>query len=452
MKVIEELSSIIAQFRYEDFPSNVTEEGKKCLLDWIGVAIGGAEEPIIKILLNFIKEIGEKEQASIIGYGKRVDIFNAALINSVMSHVLDFDDANNLTRSHLSSPLLPALLAISEYLKLKGKDLITAFVLGYEVSVRIGLALGKRYYEKGWHATPILGRFGAAIGVAKLLGLPTHQITSAIGLAGIQASGMRGVFGTMGKSFQVGKAAADGIFSALLAQRGFQVSENVLKGEFGFFKMFAKKPHLNELTKKWGKEYYILRNSFKPYPVCLLIHPVIDGIIQLKKENHFEVELIKRIFLKVSTLCFTIANKQEPKSGLEGRFSIYFCAALSILEGEVKNDQFNEGKLKDNRVKEIMKKIWVEGEDSFKETEAVIIIQLKNGREFRRHVTTPKGDYKNPMSFEEIIEKCRDLTKEVLLEAQFNRLIKIIQHIDELDDISILIELCCSKKLNLNHI
>lgn len=346
MEVIKELSNIIARSQFEDFPPHVINESKKCLLDWIGVAIGGAEEPIVKILLNFIKEIGGKKQASIIGYGKKVDILNAALINGVMSHVLDFDDANSLTRSHPSSPLLPALLTISEYFKLKGKDLLTAFILGYEVSIRIGLALGRRYYEKGWHATPILGRFGAAVGVAKLLGLSPHQITSAIGLAGIQASGMRGVFGTMGKSFQVGKAATDGIISALLAQRGFQGSENVFEGEFGFFKIFTKKPHLNELTRNWGKEYYILRNSFKPYPVCLLIHPVIDGIIQLKKENFFEAELIKKIFLKVSPLCFTVANTQDPKNGLEEKFSVIFCAALSILEGEVKHSQFNEEKLK----------------------------------------------------------------------------------------------------------
>ena len=160
----EALSNFVVELRIKDLPVEVIEASKKCLLDWMGVTLSGAADPSVRMLINLIREMGGRRQASIIGYGMKTNVLHAALVNGTASHIMDYDDAHVGSRSHPSAPLIPALLAISEYKKLSGSEFITAFVPGFEVSTRIGLALGKSYYNLGWHATPILGRFGAAAG------------------------------------------------------------------------------------------------------------------------------------------------------------------------------------------------------------------------------------------------------------------------------------------------
>lgn len=187
----------------------------------------------MNILIELVEEMGGRKQASILGHGIKTNVLNAALVNGTMSHVLDYDDAHSGTRSHPSAPLIPALLSVCEYKGGSGDELVTAFITGFEVSTRIGLALGNAYYDSGWHATSILGRFGAAAGVGKLLNLDAKQLANAFALAGTQAGGLRRVFGTMGKPFHAGKAAMDGMLSALLSQ-GFYSPEGYSRRETEF--------------------------------------------------------------------------------------------------------------------------------------------------------------------------------------------------------------------------
>jgi 2-methylcitrate dehydratase PrpD len=450
MNLTERLSNFVVQSRFEDFPEEVIETGKKCLLDWIGVAMGGMKDPSVEMVVDLMKEMGGKKQASVLGYGFKTTILNVALINGMMSHVLDYDDAHSESRSHPSAPLLPALLAISEYKKLKGKDLITAFVIGFEVSTRIGLALGKTYYERGWHATSVLGRFGSAVGVGKLLGLNQKQLACAIGLAATQAGGLRRVFGTMGKPFHAGKASMDGMLSALLALRGFDAPEDLLDGTSGFLQLFSPEYDPAQITQGLGKDFQIQQNSFKPYDACLLIHPVIDGLIWMRGKHGLELDSVEQIDLDISPLCLTVTDKKDPKNGLEGKFSLYFCAALALLEGKVQESQFTPKKMKDHRIRNLMKKIRASGNDSLKESEAKIAIQLKNGTRLNRTVSTPRGDPRNPMSFDDIVEKFRDLTHPILFVHQRSKIIHIVKNLERMENPSTLLKLCRVKRIETN--
>jgi 2-methylcitrate dehydratase PrpD len=386
--------------------------------------------------------MGGKKQASVLGYGFKTTILNVALINGMMSHVLDYDDAHSESRSHPSAPLLPALLSIAEYRKLKGKDLITAFVIGFEVSTRIGLALGKTYYERGWHATSVLGRFGSAVGVGKLLRLNQKQLTHAIGLAATQAGGLRRVFGTMGKPFHAGKASMDGMLSALLALRGLDVPEDLLDGKSGFLELFSREYDPAQITQGLGKDLQIQQNSFKPYAACLLIHPAIDGLIWMRGKNGLELDSVEQIDLEVSPLCLTVTDKKDPKNGLEGKFSLYFCAALALLEGKVRESQFTPKKMHDHHIRDLMKKIRVSGNDSLKESEVNVVIQLKNGARLNRTVSTPRGDPRNPLSFDDIEEKFKDLTQTLLPGHQRDKIIHIVKNLDRMENPSTLLKLC----------
>jgi len=450
LTLTEKLSNFIIQTRFEDFPEEVIETGKTCFLDWIGVALGGMKDPSIKILVDHVQETGGKKQASILGYGRKVDILNAALINGTMSHVLDYDDAHSESRSHCSAPLLPALLSISEYKKLKGADFMTAYIVGFEVSTRMGLALGRRYYEEGWHATPIVGRFGSAAGVGKLLKLNPGQLACAIGLAATQAGGLRSVFGTMGKPFHVGKAAMDGMLSALLALRGFQVPEEMLEGNSNFLEIFNGRDEVHRATQGLGREYQILKNSLKPYAACLLIHPAIDGLICLKEKYHIESDSVQQVDLEVSPLCLTVTNRANPSNGLEGKFSLPFCAALALVEGQVHERQFTQKKIYDHRIRGVVEKIKVSSRDVTGETEAEVTLQLKNGAHYHQKIFTPKGDPRNPMSFDEVVEKVRDLSRDVLPGDRLDTLIRLVRGLEGVKDISELLKSCCVKKIDPN--
>jgi len=448
MNLTETLSKFAVQSQMEDFPEEVIETSKKCFLDWIGVTIGGMKDPSVGILVDLITEMGGRKQATVLGYGMKTSILNAALINGIMSHVLDYDDAHSESRSHPSSPLIPALFSMSEYKKMRGRDLITAFVLGFEVGTRIGLALGKTYYELGWHATSVLGRFGSAVGVGKLLRLNPKQMACAMGLAATQAGGLRRVFGTMGKPFHAGKASMDGMLSALLASRGFSAPEDVLDGKSNFLEIFSGGYDPNRITQGLGRKYQVLKDSFKPYAACLLIHPAIDGLIWMREQGGFELDSVDQIDLEVSPLCMTVTDNPDPKNGLDGKFSIYFCAACALAEGRVQEGQFTQEKMKDRRVREFMKKMKVRGLDSLKETEAHVVIKLKDRGRLDRRVLTPKGDPENPMSFDEISYKFRSLTQDLLSDRQMDQIIHVVHNLERIEDPSTLLKLCCVKKID----
>jgi len=446
MKLTERLSNFVVQTHIGDFPEEVIETSKKCFLDWMGVAFGGMGDGSVKILIDLIKEIGGQKQASVFGYGIKTNILNAAFVNGMMSHVLDYDDAHRDSRSHPSVPMIPALLSVSEHKKLNGAELITAFVSGFEVSTRIGMALGKAYYESGWHATSVLGRFGAAAGVGKLLRLDGNQLVNAFGLAATQAGGLRRVFGTMGKPFHAGKAAMDGMLSAMLAQRGFTASDDILDGKSNFFEMFSPKYDARLLYQGLGKDFQVLKDSFKPHAACLLTHPAIDGLIRIRETNPIHPDSIEQIDLEVSPLCLAVTDKVDPKNGLEGKFSLYFCVALAMIHGEAKNSHFTDETVLNPQIRGLMRKIKAHSNKSLEETEANVTVKLKNGNQYSHHVIVPKGDPRNPLSFDEIVRKFMDLAQNILSEKKINQIISMIQRLETLEDISKLSKLCYADK------
>jgi len=239
MGLTEGLARFVSECGSDGLPQDAVEAVKRCFFDWIGVTLAGAGDPAVKILLGVIQGLGGRKQATILSYGVKTSMLQAALVNGTMAHALDYDDAHSVVRTHPSAPLVPALLALAEHRRLPGRDLVAAFVAGYETTIRMGYALGKEYYERGWHATGVLGRLGAAAGAARLLRLDPGQTAAALGLAATQAGGVRDVFGTMGKPFHSGKAAMDGLMAALLAKDGFTVPEDMLGEGSGFAAVFS---------------------------------------------------------------------------------------------------------------------------------------------------------------------------------------------------------------------
>ncbi len=386
MSVAKDLCAAIREIEFESFPADVVEEAKLCLLDWLGVTLGGANEPLTKILMEISDFVGGKEQASIIGHSRKDSLLNAALINGSASHALDFDDVHFQMMGHPTVPVMPALLALAEARNSNGRDFLTAFISGFEAECRIGSSVLPSHYQQGYHATSTLGRFGAAVACAKLLGLDTTEMNYGLGLAGTQAGGLKQVFGTMAKPFHAGKAAMDGLLAALLAEKGFTCSDDILAGETGFCSVLSPDSYTDIITENFGKTYAVSDVIFKRHAACFETHPTIDAALALR--DQVDVDDIERVSVQAGPVALEIAGKQEPQTGLEGKFSVAYCAALALADGRTGEDFFTDEMVRSDLLVSLTGKVHVEANEDYGLTRAEIVVHMKDGREFKSLVDT----------------------------------------------------------------
>jgi 2-methylcitrate dehydratase PrpD len=442
MKVTERIAEYVVKSSYHSLPREVIHQGKRCFLDLIGTTLGGARQPLGKILVKTAGEFGGKPQATILGYGLKTSILNAALINGSIAHALDFDDTHITSVIHPSAPVIPTVLALAEWKGLSGKAALEAFILGFEVETRIGLGMGKKHYDRGWHNTATCGRFGSVVAAGKLLGLSAEQMKMALGMAGTQASGLRLVFGTMTKPFHPGKCAFDGLLSALLVQRGFTCAPNLIEGPKGYVEVLGVESRLEPMVKNLGKKYEVLNNTFKPYAACLMTHPTIDAILQMRNKYRLKPEEVVSIDCDVAKFCLDAAGQSEPKTGLAGKFSTSYVAALALAEGEAGEDMFNDKKVQDPRLVVLRKKVKAKVVPGYSETEAKVTITTRTGKKYSAFVNTPKGDPRNPPTDKELEDKFRTLAAFVLPKAKIDRLVKAVWSLDKMANIRQLVRMC----------
>ena len=443
MSIASVMSKSITKVSYNDLPEDVVEQAKRCIIDWFGVAFGGSGDSVTEILISYVKQVGGIPQATILRWGLKTSVVNAALVNGAMSHVLDFDDTHEASLVHPSSPLMPSILSVSEWKKLSGKHLITAFVVGYEVEVKIGSLLQPHTIDAGWHPTSVFGRLGAAAGVGKILRLNKREMTHAFGIAATQSAGLRKVFGSMSKSFHPGKASADAILSCLLAKKGFTSAENIFENDIGFLKVFSCNRYTGkEVIPDITSKYEIVNNCFKPYAACLLTHPTIEAACKIRSEINNSWNKIKQIFCEVSSLALDAAGKNNPKTGLDGKFSIYYCVAISLLKGKANQSQFTTDQVNNSEIKRLMAKVIVQSNPGFSITQAYVRVILNDGTIHEQKVNTPKGYPENPMSDSELERKFMDLVIPVTGRDKAAILLKKLKRIEEVKDVSEILELC----------
>jgi 2-methylcitrate dehydratase PrpD len=443
MKITEKIAGFATETSYRRFPREVTHQAKRCFLDLLGVALGGSAQVLCRVLIRTAKKVGGKPQATVLGHRFKTSVMNAALINGAMAHALDFDDTHIGAIIHPSAPVIPVILAVGEWLGLSGKSAMEAFVLGYEVETRMGIGMGNKHYDRGWHTTATCGRFGAAIAAGRLLGLTKLQMIDAIGLAGTQASGLRLAFGTMAKPFHPGKSASDGLLAALLAKENFSCAPNIIEGPKGFAEALGNDDtRLDLMVKGLGEKYEILNNTFKPYAACLLTHPTIDGVIGLRNQYSLIPEDIQEISCDVARFCLDAAGQSRPTTGLAGKFSLSYCAALALAEGAAGEDLFTDEKVQDPKMIALRRKVNARVIPRLKDTEARVTIITKGGEKYSAYVDKPKGDPRNPPTDQEMERKFRSLAALILPQKKIDALVKMIWNLEKVKNLRQLIKLC----------
>jgi 2-methylcitrate dehydratase PrpD len=440
------LAEFVNGTSYEGIPFEVRNHSKLVFLDWLGVTLAGSREELASVMTKTIKGIdgeGGPAQATVLGTGVKTDILKAALANGSMSHALDLDDYHGPTLCHPTVAFLPAVLAVAQHKGLSGKDVITAMTVAFDVLVRVGYGAKRIHYDRGWHATSTLGRFGAAAGAGKLLGLNTDSMVNAFGIAGTVAGGVRQVFGTMGKPFHAGMASMDGILAVLLAQQGFDCSKEIIEGENGFMHLFSENPDIDKMLDKLGEYYHLPTVSFKPYASCGATHATIDLMKELRTKENIPIDDVEEITMEVSRISTDAAGKIEPKTALEGKFSVYYCAAVALAEGEAGIDKFTDEKVNSPELVALRKKVkTVVVPDSDIYLGARATIRMKDGREFKAYTKAPKGDPDNPLSYDELAVKFKGLVKNIVPEKNIDALVSKIVKLEEVSNIGELISLC----------
>ncbi|MGS1118385.1 MmgE/PrpD family protein [Castellaniella sp. UC4442_H9] len=422
--VTRQLAEFVVNHPSKGWNDDVESAAHRTFLNWMGCSIGAANHPTLRAALAAVQELDPSPQATVLGRSERADIAGAAFLNGISSHTFDFDDTHLKTIIHPAGPVAPALLALAEKTGASGRQLLDALVVGIDVSCRIGNMMYPDHYDRGWHITGSTGMFGAAAGCARMLGLDVERTVMALGIAASQPVGFREQFGSMTKPMHPGAAARAGLMSALMARHGFTASERAIEAARGYAQTISAKVDWTEITEALGERFEIALNAFKPFACGIVIHPSIDGCIRIRNAHALKPGDIEAVTLKVHGLVLELTGKKEPRSGLEGKFSVYHSCAVGLMFGRAGEAEYSDAVVNRNDVVALRRKIVVAVDDNIDEAAADVTVVCKDGRKFHEHVDHAVGSLEHPMSdamlgakFDALVEPVLGANKAAALRA-----------------------------------
>ncbi len=442
MNVTTILADFVAKSRWEDCPASAVAAARGAILDCLGVMLAGSREPSARILQAVTLAEGGSPLCTVVGAGRRTGAVWAALCNGTAAHALDFDDTNFLLLGHPSAPVLAATLAAGELALADGQALVHAFLLGFEVETTVAAVINPAHYDHGWHATCTLGTLGAAAAAARLLGLDTAQIRTALAVAASQSSGLKENFGTMTKPFHAGHAARSGVLAALLAREGWTASEQALEGPQGFFNVLGAGPRRLEVLDTLGAPWKILSSgvAVKPYPSCACTHSIIDGALELRRAHGIRPEDVAEVTVGVNALVPRILIHSDPRSGLEAKFSAEFSAAAALCEGRVGIATFRDDKTRDPAIRALMPRVRMRVDpdipgDLERHMWTRVTVLLRDGRSWSVGPREVPGHPSNPLTAEALREKFEECARLALPADRVDSVRQMVESLETCPDL-----------------
>lgn len=395
-----------------NYPSEVLDAAKMCLVDWCGVALGARNEEAAAAVRKVAMNWGTNGNAQVLLGGKAAPSA-AAMINGTMAHCLDYDDTHVGATTHVSGPTVASALAVGTHVGASEQDILSALITGFEVAARLGNGAGQPANLRGFHATGIFGAFGATAAASVLYKLDEARARNAFGAVATQTGGLSASFGTMSKPFHAGKAALNGVLSAELAAEGFIAKEDLMEPDGGLSTSLFQDggAALSSLDFSSGP-WEITRNTFKPYAACLLTHALIDAARSLS--DQLKGKDVAKIEAVVSQPAIKLAGKANPQTPLEGKFSLAYCAALGLSGYEATEADFCDERITDPALRALLQRVEPKPTDDMAQTAARIVVELTDGTQLNADIPLALGNPDNPMSWDDMWRKFEPLVEPTL--------------------------------------
>jgi 2-methylcitrate dehydratase PrpD len=424
MSLARQLAERIVGMRYEDLPPEAVHWSKVAVLDTVGVTLAGCAEEAPRIVEEVLGLQSGEGPCLVLGGHRRVRPLDAALVNGTAAHALDFDNTAKNLGGHVSAVMIPALIAAGEAQGARGRDVILAHAAGYELGARLGRCVNPVHTEKGWHPTATLGVIAVAGACARLLGLTAAATETALALATSLAAGTKANFGTMTKPLHAGQCARGGLLAALLARKGYTANAGAFEHKQGFFNVFNGAGNFDaaRALEAWD-EWEIVRPgaSYKLYPCCYSTHAAVEAALNLvRRHGPFDARALARVDSRIPARGLAHTDRPEPDSPLAAKFSVQYCVARALLDGEVVLDHFEGDAYRDPRVRDLLGRVRAapyagelyDPDDPF---DAEVKVTLTDGRVLTEKVDRPLGrTTDNPIAPEHLKAKFEDCASRVL--------------------------------------
>ena len=447
MDVTTSLAKFVSDLRYASIPGKAVETAKIAVRDCLGVALAGSREEDARIAAEIARQERAHEETSVIGQGFRTSALNAALANGTAAHALDFDHSFTIM-GQPTAPVAPATFALGEALGANGRQIIEAYVAGFEVTAKLVHSLQDSAHD-GWHAPSTLGSFGAAAACSKLLGLDAAKTQMALGITASMASGIVANFGTMTKPLHVGLGARNGVLAAKLAAGGYTANVKALEGGFGFYQVLHENTPIREQAiEELGRSYALVTDGLriKPYPCGGLTHQVIDSALEFKGKNGLTAEMIERVDVDVVKHTFDRIVFRVPQTGIQGKFCMPYLVARAIIDGKIGLHIFTDSAVRDQNVLKLAERVQMNLDPNLKKSDAAgrpcrVTVRLRNGQTFTREAQHAKGGPEYPMTEAELRDKFTECAREAIDGRSAAQALDYIENLETLGDVRPLCEI-----------
>jgi len=439
-----DLAAFASRLKFEDIPRDAVEHMKDCVLDSIGCCLHGVTLPWTRKVQEMVLAEGGLPAASIFGGGGRTSVSQAVLVNGTAGHAFELDDIHKESIIHPGSLAMPVAMALAESAGgASGRDLITAVVAGYEVGTRVGNAATMSLFLRGFHPQGTSGAFVAAATAGRMLGLDPAQMQHTFGITGSQAGGlMAAQEGAMVKRFHCGRAAQSGVYSALLARRGFTGITNVLEAPYGgYLSSLSDKPAPAKLTAGLGTVWETANVGYKPHAAVTSIHTALDALADLMRENQLAADDIVRVDAGLSHMTHVhCAWKYEAQGVTAAQMNLYYGLAVVALDGAAFVEQYREDRLRDPRILEFIRRIHASEDPGIEAMgpafrhAARLKVATRDGRELSREILHRRGSPENPLKPGDVEYKFRNVARGCLAPRRLERVIELCRNLDRLAD------------------
>lgn len=447
------LAELVARTSFEDLPAEVVKEAKRRIADVIGIGLSGSTSGVAERIGKFSLAKGGAGKATIWGSGARTSPAYAALANGTMTFHLELDDVHRTSHTHPGVTVIPAALALCEEHELSGKDLILAVVLGYEVEIRVGLAVSPSIYvDRVFLAPGTLGVLGAAASTAKLLKLDVESTAAVLGSASF--IGPLAPF----ESFRLGAGIKDtimgwanfaGIYAAYLTCYGFGGPKTALEGDFGYCKLVSERYDIERAFSGLWQKFEILNTGIKPYACCRQHHTAIDAVLELREKYGLTPEDVERITDRTFVVASRGAEK-KPTSIPAAKYSAPYIIAVALTFGRAWREQFTLNLISDPKILELASKVEVRADPELdalydEKWPSVIEVTTKDGRTLAARRDLPKGEPEYPVSDEELKEKFLSLATDAVTSDCAEKIWETIFNLENIKDVTELTSLLTNR-------